>query len=148
MKLDQLKVLNLIFTKILLDATIANAELDIPNFILLRNDRTRHIGGCCTCIYVYYDLIILDSLHIDGIETHWCYIKSCSGNSFFLGCRPPSSNIQCSNKITDNIEIAISLNKNIVILGDFNIDVSDCNHPCSSKYQSICDLFDLTYSLP
>ena len=82
---------------------------------------------------------------MDGIEIHWCYIKSCSGNPFFLGCiyRPPSSNIQCSNKITDNIEIAISLNENIVILGDFNIDVFDCNHSCSSKYQSMCDLFDL-----
>ena len=62
--------------------------------------------------------------------------------------RPPSSNIQCSNKITGNIEIAISLNENIVILGDLNINVSDCNHPCNSKYQSMCDLFDLTYSLP
>ena len=80
------------------------------------------------------------------METLWCNIKPSSGSPFLLGCiyRPPSSNIQCFNKIIDNIEKAISLNENIVILGDFNIDVSDCNHPYNSKYQSMCDLFDLT----
>ena len=88
---------------------MSTAELSIPNFIFLRNDRTRHGGGCCIYVHSSLDYTCPDSLHVDCMETLWCNIKPCSGSPFLLGCiyRPPSSNIQCFNKIVDNIEKAI-----------------------------------------
>ena len=36
----------------LLDATITTAELPIPNFNLLRNNRTRYGGDCCIYVFI------------------------------------------------------------------------------------------------
>ena len=51
------------------------------------------------------------------------------------------------NRLVDNIEKAININHNTVILiniDDFNIDVSSENHYYYNKFMILCELFDLT----
>ena len=67
-----------------------------------------------------------------GLESMWLSIKSIkSGWYFAVGCfyRPPSSSTQSVHDLCSNIESILTAHKYVVACGDFNIDVSNSNHP-------------------
>ena len=71
-------------------------------------------------------------------------IRPKPGSPFLVCClyRPPSSSIEYFSKIINNIEKVASIINDMVILGDFNINVADYSHPYFSKFQFLCDLFN------
>ena len=133
-------------TETLLDDTISDNELHINGYSLLRNDRKRDGGGCAIYIHHSLNFTYIDSLYSEYVESIWCNIKPCSGECILVGCiyRPPSSTLSYYNRLVNNIEKAININHNTVILGDFNIDVSSENHYYYNKFMILCELFDLT----
>ena len=136
----------LCITESMLDDSVIDSELSIAGYHLLRKDRTRMGGGCAIYFHSSLDVTFIDSLHCNDIEILWCDIKPSSGKSFLLGClyRPPSSNVSYFNKIVDNVEMALNISDDILVMGDFNIDVSDPSHQYYSKFTAFCDLCNLT----
>ena len=135
----------LCITESMLDDSVIDSELSIAGYHLLRNDRTRMGGGCAIYFQSSLDVTFINSLHCNDIEILWCDIKPSSEKSFLLGClyRPPSSNVSYFNKIVDNVEMALNISDDILVMGDFNIDVSDPSHQYYSKFTAFCDFVTL-----
>ena len=77
----------------------------------------------------------------------WLSIKSIkSGWYFAVGCfyRPPSSSTQSVHNLCSNIESNLNANKYVVACGDFNIDVSNSNHPPTQTLTNFVLLHSLT----
>lgn len=64
-------------------------------------------------------------LESDGVEALWIEIYPCKSNRSLLVAglyRPPSNNKEQDKKLGDNIENAYLLNKEMILLGDFNVN--------------------------
>ena len=106
---------------------------------LFRKDRTRNGGGCAIYVYVSINVVHIDLLLDNSVETLWCKIKPVSGEIMLLCCvyRPPSSSVKYFDNMLDNIEKALNINDN-------NIDISNMSHPYYSRFMFLCELFNLT----
>ena len=109
-----------------LDNTVSDGEIAIQDFQVFRADRDRRGGG--TLLYVRDSLKVKHRKDLTPenkeLEVCWIEIKPSSG-SVILVCslyRPPSANEAYYDSMLDNITMAQSQNKEIIILGDLNID--------------------------
>ena len=136
----------LCITESLLDDTISNNELAINDFQIIRNDRNRHGGGCAMYIRNSVTFSHELSLQDQQIEALWCQIRPSKGDPFLVGCiyRHPNSLMAYFDRLINNIEKASNFNYNMVLLGDFKVDVSHCTHQYYNKISSMCDLFNFT----
>ena len=83
------------------------------------------------------------SLQDQQIEACWCQIKPSKGDPFVVGCiYRPNSLMTYFDRLINNIEKASNFNYNMVLIGDFNVDMSHCSHQYYSKMSSMCDLFN------
>ena len=94
----------------MLDDSISDAELSICEYNLFRKDRTRNGGGCAIYVYVSINVVHIDLLLDNSVETLWCKIKPVSGEIMLLCCvyRPPSSSVKYFDNMLDNIEKALN----------------------------------------
>jgi exonuclease III len=80
-----------------LKSTTTNAEIDVPNYSIIRNDRTDKTGGG-TAFYVRNDLPFRSrgDLQNSDIETCWIEIIRPKTKSLFIWSvyRPPNLNIE------------------------------------------------------
>ena len=102
-----------------LDETVNDFELEIPGFVIYRNDRNRHGGG--VALYVRDDVKHKPrkDLTIPGLESVWIE-KSTPDNKDDLVWsmyRPPSASAAYYDKIIDNLELASSKNMEIIVFG-------------------------------
>ena len=128
-----------------LNKDIADNEISIPGYNILRNDRESHGGG--TAFYIKDDIKYVDREDIyknHDIESCWIELSNKNENVLLIGniYRPPSSNSQHYYKMLDLLTQINSEGKDTVILGDLNFNCLD-----KIKYNSIRTLenmFDMT----
>ena len=126
-----------------LDSTISINELFIPNYSISRRDRNRHGGG----VAIYIRDTIPYSVYIshDSIELLLVELKLKHGH---LLCgvfyRSPSSKSSVLTILESTLE-AIPPNRltSLTLLGDFNIDQRNPDHPLQPHLHSIQDKLNL-----
>ncbi len=109
-----------------LGPTISDTAIKIPNFQPpLRKDRCELGGG--VCIYVSNQLPCRrrEDLEMEGIEVIWIEVFGVFKRPVLIGCcyRPPSSDRSFYDLLEKIIEKVI--NKNVLLLGDFNAKNND-----------------------
>ena len=96
-----------------------------------RLDKTAFSSGLLTYVSNKFVCKRLDRLHNPNIDSIWNEIIY-KGNSLIL-CnvyRPPNSNVTFWDNLNISIEMALDLNKNLIIVGDLNDDLLNphCHH--------------------
>ena len=125
------------------------ANVDIPNYSFFSAKSSSQNGG--VCLYVKTSLAPIHRSDLDSdsddFETLWVEVDNKSGKNFLFCCayRHPSSDI---DKFTDHIQEVLSnpsiSNKNIFLLGDFNINLLNYDsHTPSNNF--ICNLFSKSF---
>ena len=119
---------------------ISDAEIQIPNYNILRCDRSRHGGGI---------LYVKPSLHAPFIPTSvsielLLFTIKVRHRTFTIGTfYRPSSSPHTVDLQEALLSFGPSLLLNLVLLGDFNIDYSDVHSPLLHKLNIISDSLDL-----
>ena len=123
-----------------LNDTVADGELEIPNFVIVRKDR-RHTGGG-VAIYCHKLLLFVrhPDLESDDLEVKWLKIGG-HGHKKLVGCIywPPDTQVSYWGRLEQNIERALETGiEDLVLMGDFNADVSiaSCHH--ASRLLQVC----------
>lgn len=124
---DKIHVLALTETQ--LDKNVKNFELKINNYKLYRKDRNngngkRGWGG--VALYVQDQILVEkhDLPNLSDVEMIWIEIFLPHTEPVLIGCcyRPPKSTTGYLDKICRSIKEVLKPEKNIFLLGDFNID--------------------------
>ena len=74
-------------------------------------------------------------------------LHSLTKSGFFLSVhRPPSPNniVTFFEELTDSLSRAINSYENIILMGDFNIDIKKANSTAYNKLEEFCGTFNLT----
>lgn len=81
-------------------------------------------------------------LEINDLETLWVEVNKSKEKSFLIGyCyRQPSSTAEWINKMENNIERAVSVQKEVILLGDFNFNLLQDNSSVRSWLRAINSL--------
>ena len=118
----------LVFSETLLSPVIDSDSLLLPNFSPpFRCDRTDRVGGG-VAVYLKDTLAcsLRHDLSIPNLEAIWVQVKH-ENKTLLIGgfYRPPNSNNNYWSLIEESFDRAYSTNiDNIIILGDFNINVN------------------------
>ena len=121
----------LCFTETHLDAAVDNIQLNLGDMfdIPYRKDRTNHGGG----LLVYLNKNIIHS-RIPELESYcnesiWIKIKKGS-EMLLLGTfySPKTADVAFFNNLNNNLEKAYDISQNLLLLGDFNEDLFNCNY--------------------
>ena len=108
-----------------LNQEFCDDELKINGYDFIRKDRQTHGGGLIIYMKSYLSFTHHVDLETNELESIWVEFKHNKQKSFFT-CycyRPPSSTIDRIHKFENNIEKAISGNREIIILGDFSFNL-------------------------
>ena len=109
-----------------------DGEIHFPDYNIFRSDRNRHGGGIAT--------FVRNSLQITGLEyfcsclhfeSLWLNVKSPSiPHNLVFGCcyRPPSAPTSSLTVTFNFLEVLLSNYKNVIIAGDFNINLLKGNN--------------------
>ena len=107
-----------------IDDTIDNEVLEIDDYQLLRNDRTRHGGGVAMYLHRSVQFTSRDEFNIIGLETLSVEIKLPFTKPIILSTiyRPEATVevCECINKFVDKI---ISEDKEFILMGDMNCNM-------------------------
>ena len=103
-----------------LDESIADNDIKILGYSIIRKDRNRHGGGVCfyvkECLnyHVHYDIG-------NAIESVWISVKQ-SNENVIIGTiyRPPSSNSKYYDDMLNEIQRARDISNHVIIMGDLN----------------------------
>jgi hypothetical protein len=113
-----------LITETWLDESVANAEIHIDNYNIVRSDRCRNGGG--VCMYIRKDLACSprSDLHSNNLETLWIDILLPKTKPILIGTvyRPPKDN-DFFEYFEEQIS-KISPGCEIYILGDFNMFIT------------------------
>ena len=119
---------------------ITNELVNIPGFIVYRKDRPSHGGG--VLIYIKETLphtYCPDLTNFNNTEVVWVRIDNKSSPSFYVSCVYNDENYyQC---MLNNFENVLAKNKEIVILGDLNINYILDENLCENQAHFIETLF-------
>ena len=106
-----------------IDQNIADHEISIDGYNCVKKNRNRHGGG--VLVYIREGIAYNEITDLTGsqVESVWISIKS-KRHSLAIGVmyRPPSSNTEYFQNMLDQIENVLSLNVNILLMGDLNYD--------------------------
>jgi hypothetical protein len=132
-----------LITETWLDESVANAEIHIDNYNIVRSDRCRNGGG--VCMYIRKDLACSprSDLHSNNLETLWIDILLPKTKPILIGTvyRPPKDN-DFFEYFEEQIS-KISPGCEIYILGDFNICLLHKLSVLYKKYQNCLNMFNL-----
>ena len=128
-----------------LNSEIIDDELYIDGYIFVRNDRITDSGGGVG-IFVKCDVPFskCDKLCSSELEHIWLEVKQ--SKQSILICmlyRPPSAKACYRGILSNNIEKALSMNQNVVIMGDFNCDMLNTDDYSNNWVTDMCTLFHL-----
>ena len=129
------------------DGSIADNEISLPSYAVVRKDRNRHGGG--VAIYIRNSLTFIrhEDLEKDDVECIWIEIKCKRRQPVLISSmyRLPSSCIELVDKLGDIIDKASCERKQMIVIGDFNYDVSISDGVVNSNPITSCfDLFQMT----
>jgi hypothetical protein len=139
-KVDQLRILaestkaSIIgVTETWLDNTISDSEISIPDFSIVRNDRDRHGGGVCVYVKDNINFNCRNDIFDVTLETIFLDIVLPKTKPIIVGIcyRPPT----CTNFFSKLEECIVNseryIDLEIIILGDFNVNVLNKKKSCS-----------------
>ena len=107
-----------------LDESICDAEVSLPGYNLLRQDRNRHGGGVAIFISASIKFTHRSDLQSNSIENLWIELFPDSKRSILICCayRPLSQSNFFDNLLTV-CDLALTANKRIAIMGDLNCNL-------------------------
>jgi len=124
-----------------LEPHITDALLHIPGFTLYRNDRQAGKGGG-VCFYVAEVLRVLSPTPSSTVEALLLKIvdRNKKPQSLLVGCvyRPPSAPVSFWEQLETFIDDCMRIMKGqLILLGDFNVDVLQSNARISNHYHHL-----------
>ena len=130
-----------------LDSTIADKDISIIGYNVVRKDRNRHEGGVLLYVKEIWNFltkpIIPDvELEILTIEIIGKYVKPFLITTWY---RPPASELNGLDTFESYLQLLEMEEKESIILGDFNCNVLEINEtPHTSKLTSLYDEYQYT----
>ena len=123
--------------------------MTIPNYAILRNDRMTHGGG--VAMYIKNDIKYKDRSDIytkHNIESCWIELTGKENKNLLVGTiyRPPSANVDYYNRIIDMLNQVSTECKDIVLLGDFNLDYFSYKGKSVKALETMFDMSQLITS--
>ena len=103
------------------------------------------VGGVCLYVKdILSPTVINDICFSDVVESVWVKITS-HGRPLIVGSiyRPPSTNTDYWNACVNQVEFILSLSRDVVILGDFNLQFHSDTNLCCKKIIEFVNLFEL-----
>ena len=115
-------------TETWLDQTIQCFEVCLPNYRLLRRDRSRHGGG--VAIYLHDSIAVTTTFTHPSVELLSAVISTEAG-SLLLGVmyRPPGVDADLSELVAALHALNLRSVTDAVIVGDFNVDLTEPSSP-------------------
>lgn len=123
-----------------LSEAVPSEAVMIPGYNLFRQDRTGRGGG--VALYVKSTLqaenLSIDIVNNEGLEFLWLKIKINRMNvAIGVFYRPPRINLlNCTRAIDDMLPRLIPMYDEVVILGDFNVNLLEVQNPLSQCFES------------
>ena len=152
-KIDELKILLsnnpfdiICLNETLCDSSIPDSELNIDDFVLLRQDRNRHGGGIAMYISSRFDFKLRHDLKCNDLECLWVELHYPHKPPILVGSiyRPPNSTSEYFEKLDICLSKVMSENIECAIFGDFNCNFmkgkKDAN---AEKLQFLSELYGL-----
>lgn len=132
------------FSETWLDASISDTEIEIENYVVLRKDRNRNGGGIC--VYIRADICFnrrMDLNH-DLIEAVWFDVQLTKSKPILIGAlyRPPDQN-NFYQLLEESFVPGSDFKDEVIMIGDFNTDVSNKEHGMYKAFNVFCQVFDL-----
>ena len=108
----------------MLDLSVANHEIKINGYDVVRKDRNRHGGGVVIYTRSSINYTVRDDLAHESLEAITLEISKPRSKPFLINSwyRPPDSALELFNIYEDLITRMDSENKEVVLIGDFNCD--------------------------
>jgi len=120
-------------TETWLDDNVTSSEICIPGFDIVRLDRNRHGGG----VIHYASSLFTYNIMFTDDSSFKCIITSLKLDSCnFCVCllyRPPNASDVLDTLFSTLCSLDDRVFANFIMVGDFNMDVSNHNHPLFSK---------------
>ena len=134
-----------------LNGSVDNSEISIPGYTIKRLDRQNKTGGgVCVFIKEIYkvkQLSKLSSISSGGFHQLWLSIQINKYKSFIVctAYRPPDCPLDCfDQELSESFISALTLGKDIFILGDLNCNVLDISDGNARALMDFCSTFNLT----
>ena len=131
-----------------LDETIVEKDLDCsPSFKFYRKDKTSNSGGLCAWIRSDIPQQRMHELEFDSEVYHIeslifeLIIKKQKWYLIVAYKNPTVSNELFLNKVTHVYASLLNVGKEIILLGDLNIDMLCCENPLKNE---LCNVYDLS----
>ena len=125
--------------------------MEIPGYMIYRLDRDKKLGGgVCAFVKEGYKterLNELSSISESGLHQMWLKIQIGNRKSFIVCTvyRPPDAALNCfEDDFGETVISALSLNKDIYILGDLNCNVLDAGDQGGRTFSNFCTAYNLT----
>ena len=126
-----------------LDTDVMSNEICIPGYEIMRLDRNRHGGG----VLIYVSSLFSYNILFTGDSSFECIIISLKLDSCnFCVCllyRPPNAPEVLDTLFSTLCSLDVRVFANFLMVGDFNVDVSNHNHPLFSRLFSVTSSFAL-----
>ena len=129
-----------------LDSSVQDSEVEIPGYVIVRNDRRRDGGG--VCLYIRNDLAFNPRSDVNKSDTEslWIEILLPKTRPILIGvCYRPPKDYKFFEKLENDLMNCDRLSDlECYILGDFNVNVMHNKNSGLTKCVSdVCDIFDL-----
>ena len=130
-----------------LDSSTPDSLISVADYEFLRKDRGCTINKTGGGVILYYRESIncrrKRELEISNIETLWSEINFPNSKPFLLCTlyRPPNASCDWIDLFEEELSIAQTTGLEIILMGDFNINYSNCSN---KKWLHMVELFDLT----
>lgn len=126
-----------------LDASVADSILHIPGYFIYRRDRGHGRGGG-VCFYVRDHIGIKLIPHTANVEALFLLVHVNRRPLVCFGCvyRPPNSTVAFWDSLTacvDTVTATSAQFPDVVLMGDFNVDVLSNNKTSTRPLTEFCD---------
>ena len=126
--------------------SVSDEQLKLEGFDLIRKDRSETQNKAGGGIILYFRKSInckrRCEIEASNIETLWVEISLPNAKPFLICTvyQPPSSNSEWIDQFKEELSIAQATGLEVILMGDFNIDITVHSN---KKWQHLIDLFDL-----
>ncbi|XP_071944876.1 uncharacterized protein [Antedon mediterranea] len=131
----------------MLDKTVPDAELNIEGYNVFRRDRNRSGGGVCFFVKERLSIRERRDLDSESIESIWMEILLPRTRPIVVGSiyRPPSQSYKLFIDSFENILAAIRPDVEVIVLGDFNINLKNESASIYKMLETTLETFSFTH---
>ena len=128
-----------------MDQYVADHEIDINGYDIIREDRNRHGGGVAMYVRSSIDYKVRYDLMTDNLETITDEICKPKAKPFLLNTwyRPPNTSLELFNSYEELVKNMDSEGNEIILIRDFNCDWSREKDKLNSQTNKLVDIANL-----